>query len=190
MDLRASDSAKKEDGPVRLEPPTRTTTVGSVSVASSISVSSGPTRRSAIDLTMHEPDMPAHTHRAIGWSSAQMAKFPRQEPSIVSRAVSMTRQLAANVSGALPAGRRSRSPGSAAATSAQMRRSVMMTREVLHVNASVDCDDATAREAQYLRQRSEHLEGRLEQGRRGVLMLETRYLPSLILVEDLSWRLD
>jgi hypothetical protein len=101
----------------------------------------------------------------------------------------MTRQVAGEVSGALPAGRRSRSPGSTAATSARMRRSVLMTREVLHVNASVDCDEAMAREAQYLRQRFEHLEGRLEQGRQGVLILETSYPPSLIMVKDLSWRL-
>ena len=91
----------------------------------------------------------------------------------------MTRQFAADVSGAPSAGRRSRSPGSTAATSAQLRRSVMVTREVLHVNASVDCDGAAAREVQYLRQRSELLEGRLEQGRQGVLILENE-ISSLI----------
>ena len=37
---------------------------------------------------------------------------------------------------------------------------------------SVDCDEAVAREAQYLRQRSEHLESCLENGRQGVLVLE------------------
>ena len=178
MDARASGSAKKEDGRERHEPPTGTTTVGPLSVASSVSVSSGPTNRAAIDLTQHDHDAPAHMHRAVGWSSAPISQFSRQEPSIVSGAVSMTRQFAANVSGALLAGRRSRSPGSTAATSAQLRRSVMMTREVLHVNASVDCDEATAREVQYLRQRSEQLECRLEQGRQGVIILETRYLPS------------
>ena len=84
----------------------------------------------------------------------------------------MIRQLAVNVSGGLPASRRSRSPGSTAATSARLRRSVMMTREVLQVNASVDCDEAMAREVQYLRQRSAHLESCLENGRQGVLVLE------------------
>ena len=85
----------------------------------------------------------------------------------------MDRRLATNVSGAIPAGRRSRSPGSALAAGAQVRRSVRMTREVLQLDASVDCDEAAAREAQYLRQHAEHLESRLEQGRRGVLALET-----------------
>ena len=171
MDIRASGSAKREDGLERLEPPTGTTTVGPVSVASSISVSSGPTRRAAIDLTQHDHELPAHSHRAVGWSSAPILHLSRQEPSIVSGAVSMTRQFAADVSGALPAGRRSRSPGSTAATSAQLRRSVMVTREVLQVNASVDCDEAIAREVQYLRQRSEQLECRLEQGRQSVIIL-------------------
>jgi hypothetical protein len=136
----------------------RTTTAGPVSVASSMLASSGPPRRAAIDLTAYEPDQPAHTHRAVGWSNAPMIGFSRQEPSMVSGAVSMSRQLAANVSGGLPASRRSRSPGSTATTSARLRRSVCMTREVLQVNASVDCDEAVARETQYLRQRSKHLE--------------------------------
>ena len=85
----------------------------------------------------------------------------------------MDRRLAPNVSGAIPAGRRSRSPGSALAAGAQVRRSLRVTREVLHLDASVDCDEAAAQEVQYLRQQAEHLENRLEQGRRGVLALET-----------------
>ena len=89
----------------------------------------------------------------------------------------MSRQIAVNVSGGLLASRRSRSPGSTAATSARVRRSVCMTREVLHVNASVDFDEAMAREVQYLRQRSEHLESCLENGRQGVLVLENEISP-------------
>jgi hypothetical protein len=54
-----------------------------------------------------------------------------------------------------------------------------VTREVLQMNASADCDGAAAREVQYLRQRSELLEGRLEQGRQGVLILENE-ISSLI----------
>ena len=174
MDARAQGSVqKKEDGPGRPEPPTGTTTAGPVSVASSMSASSGPSRRAAIDLTVHESDQPAHSHRAVGWTTAPMNGFSRREPSIVSGAVSMGRQLATNVSGAIPASRRSRSPGSDAATGARLRRSVCVTREVLQSGASVDCDEAVAREVQYLRQRSEHLESRLEQGRQGVLALES-----------------
>ena len=48
-----------------------------------------------------------------------------------------------------------------------------MAREVLHVDASIECDEAVAQEVQYLRQRAEHVESRLEQGRSGVLALET-----------------
>ena len=181
MDPRAQGSEKKKgDGLGRLEPPIGTTTVGLVSVASSVSASSGPPRRSAIDLTMYEPDLPAHSHKADGRSNAPMTGFSRQEPSIGSGAVSMSRQLAVNVSGGLPASRRSRSPGSTAATSARLRRSVCVTREVLQVNASVDCDEAMAREVQYLRQRSEHLESCLENGRQGVLVLENE-ISSLML---------
>jgi hypothetical protein len=80
MDIRASGSAKREDGLERLEPPTGTTTVGPVSVASSISASSGPSRRAAIDLTQHDHDMPAHSHRAVGWSSAPISHFPDRNP--------------------------------------------------------------------------------------------------------------
>jgi hypothetical protein len=114
MDSRAQGSMdKKEDGLGRPEPPTGTTTAGPFSVASSISASSPPSRRAAIDLTMHESDQPAHTHRAVGWTTAPMNGFSRREPSIVSGAVSMDRRLATKVSGAIPAGIRSRSPGSA-----------------------------------------------------------------------------
>ena len=79
----------------------------------------------------------------------------------------MDRRLIIDVSGAVPAGRRSRSPGSAPA-GAQVRRSLRMTREVLQVDALVECDEAVAQEIQYLRQRAEHLESCLEQGRRAL----------------------
>ena len=98
----------------------------------------------------------------------------------------MNRQAVGVMSGALLAGRRSRSPGSATAVSAQLRRQVTVTREVLLVNAAAGGDDATAREAQYLRQRSEQLESQMEQGRQGVAALETRYQPSFIKVKDPS----
>ena len=97
MDARAQGSVqKKEDGPGRLEPPTGTTTAGPVSVASSMSASSGPSRRAAIDLTVHESDQPAHMHRAVEWTTAPMNGFSRREPSIVSGAISMGHNLPHN----------------------------------------------------------------------------------------------
>jgi hypothetical protein len=48
-----------------------------------------------------------------------------------------------------------------------------MTRDVLQVDAVVECDEVVAQEVQCLRRRAKHLENCLEQGRRGVLALET-----------------